>query len=193
MNPLIENISRFVELTKEEEKLLLDSFTTETYAARSVLVEEGEVSKKHIFVVSGILRQYSIDNELVEHTLSFASEGWWIADMYSFLSQNPGDSFIEVIEKAEVMTQTRACQLALFTEIPKLERFYRITIERALVANQQRLMDNLRLSAEERYKRFLERYGNLTYRLPQKDIASYIGITPQFFSKMKARMLRSEY
>lgn len=193
MSLLIENISRFVDLDREEEQELLDSFTFRNFSAKEMLLEEGEVCKEHIFVVSGILRHYSIDEELAEHTLSFASSGWWAGDMYSFLSQKPGDSYIEVIEDAEVLMQTRQKQLELFDRIPKLERFYRILIERSLVANQQRLMENLQLPAEERYKRFLERYPDIKYNLPQKDIASYLGITPQFFSKMKGRLLREEY
>src|SRR5699024_3596344 len=189
----IENISRFVDLDREEEQEWLDSFTFRNFSAKEMLLEEGEVCKEHIFVVSGMLRHYSIDEELAEHTLSLASSGWWSGDMYSFVAHKPADSYIEVIEDAEVLMQTRQKQLELFDRIPKLERFYRILIERSLVANQQRLMENLQLPAEERYKRFLERYPDIKYNLPQKDIASYLGITPQFFSKMKGRLLREEY
>lgn len=189
---LLKNIAKFVKLTAEEERKLLDSFTVEKHPARTVLLNEGEICRDNIFVLSGILRNYTLDDDLHEHTMSFATSGWWMGDMYSFLSQKPGDSFIEVVEDAEVLRQSRQQQLEIFDEIPKMERFYRILIERSLVANQQRLLDNMRLSAEERYHKFTDRYADIVYRLPQKDIASYIGVTPQFFSKMKRRILKGE-
>lgn len=169
----------------------MDSFAIEKHKAKSFLLKAGEVSKDNVFVLSGILRHYSIDEDLTEHTLSFSSRGWWSGDMYSFISQKPGNSYIEVIEDVVLMTQTRQKQLEIFDEIPKMERFYRILIERSLVANQQRILDKMQLTAEERYKKFLKRYSAISYRIPQKDIASYLGITPQFFSKMKAKYLRS--
>lgn len=169
----------------------MDSFRIQRYPAKSFLLKEKEVCRDNVFVLSGILRNYTIDDDLVEHTMSFASRGWWSGDMYSFISQKPGNSFILAIEETTVLTQTREEQLDIFDRIPKMERFYRILIERSLVAVQQRVLNNMQLTAEERYKQFLERYPDIRYKVPQKDIASYLGITPQFFSKMKAKMLRS--
>jgi CRP-like cAMP-binding protein len=122
--------------------------------------------------------------------MSFACEGWWISDMYSLLSQKPGNLFIEVLEDAEIIILSKENQEHLYLEIPKLERFFRILTENSLVANQERLMDNLSLTAEERYEKFCKKYPTLIQKLPQKQIASYIGVTPEFFSKMKARMLK---
>jgi CRP-like cAMP-binding protein len=122
--------------------------------------------------------------------MSFACEGWWISDMYSLLSQKPGNLFIEVLEDAEIIILSKENQEQLYLEIPKLERFFRILTENSLVANQERLMDNLSLTAEERYEKFCKKYPSLIQKLPQKQIASYIGVTPEFFSKMKARMLK---
>jgi CRP-like cAMP-binding protein len=122
--------------------------------------------------------------------MSFACEGWWISDMYSLLSQKPGNLFIEVLEDAEVVILSKENQEKLYLEIPKLERFFRILTENSLVANQERLMDNLSLTAEERFEKFCRKYPTLIQKVPQKHIASYIGVTPEFFSKMKARMLK---
>lgn len=191
-NLLLQNVARFVNLSEEEEELLIASFTYEKHPAKTMLLKEGELCNANTFVLSGILRNYTVDGDLHEHTISFALKDWWIGDMYSFLSQKPGDSFIEVIEDAEILTQTRQEQLALFDKIPKMERYYRILIERSLVAGRQRLLDNMRLSAEERYGKFLKRYADIAYHVPQKDIASYLGVTPQFFSKMKRKMLKGE-
>ena len=78
----------------------------------------------------------------------------------------------------------------LYNEIPKLERFFRILAENSLVAHQERLMDNLSLSAEERFEKMCKKYPTLIQKVAQKHLASYIGVTPEFFSKMKARLLK---
>ncbi len=122
--------------------------------------------------------------------MSFACEGWWIGDMYSLLSQKPGNLFIEVLEDSEVEVLSKENQEQLYLEIPKLERFFRILIENSLIANQERLMDNLSLTAEERFEKFCKKYPTLIQKVPQKQIASFIGVTPEFFSKMKSRMLK---
>ena len=141
-------------------------------------------------MTKGILRSYTIDENGVEHVVSFACPGWWIADMYSYLSQRPGQLYIEVNEDAEVFLLSKENQEQLYHDIPKIERFFRILIENSLVANQQRLIDNLTFTAEARYDKFSKKYADLVHCLPQKQIASYIGVTPEFFSKMKARMLK---
>ena len=190
MSMIIKNISRIVTLTEAEEALFLSKTETKTYKAKSILLNAGEICKYSYFVNSGLLRNFSINDNIVEHVLSFACEGWWIGDMYSLISQKPGNLFIEVLEDSEVVLLSRENQELLYHEIPKLERFFRILIENALVANQERLMDNMSLSAEERFEKFCKRYPSLIQRVPQKQIASYIGVTPEFFSKMKARMLK---
>jgi len=141
-------------------------------------------------VQSGLLRSFYINDHIVEHVLSFACEGWWISDMYSLLSGQPGNLFIEVLEEAEVILLEKSQQEILYREIPKLERFFRILTEKSLVAHQERLIDNLSLTAEERFEKFCQKYPTLIQKVPQKQIASYIGVTPEFFSKMKARLLK---
>ncbi|MFZ0596774.1 MAG: Crp/Fnr family transcriptional regulator [Flavobacterium sp.] len=190
MNLILENISKHVSLTPEEQALFLSKTETNFYKAKTILLSSGEVCKHSYFVNSGILRSFNINDNIVEHVLSFSCAGWWISDMYSFFSQKPGQLFIEVLEDAEVLSLSKENQEQLYLEIPKLERFFRILIENSLVANQQRLMDNLSLPAEERFDKFCKKYGTLVHKVPQKQIASFIGVTPEFFSKMKARLLK---
>ncbi|KRD08130.1 hypothetical protein ASE21_15660 [Flavobacterium sp. Root901] len=187
---ILENIAKHVSLTPEEQALFLSKTEITTYKAKTILLSAGEVCKHSYFVNSGILRSFNINDNIVEHVLSFACEGWWMSDMYSFFSQKPGQLFIEVLEEAEVVSLSKENQEQLYLEIPKLERFFRILIENSLVANQQRLMDNLSLPAEERFEKFSKKYGTLIHKVPQKQIASFIGVTPEFFSKMKARLLK---
>lgn len=186
---LLKSIAKHVTLSELEKHKLLTLFETKEYKAKTKLLETGGICKDSFFVLSGIIRSYTIDDNLVEHTLSFASPEWWISDMYSYFSGKPGEVCIEVIEDSVVITLSREKQLELFNEIPKMERYFRILIENSLIANQQRLMDNMRLTAEERYEKFCNRYPEIKYCLPQKQIASYLGITPEFFSKMKKKLL----
>ena len=190
MELILENIAKHVSLTPEEQAHFLSKLETTTYKTKTILLNAGEVCKHSYFVNSGILRSFNINDNIVEHVLSFACQGWWMSDMYSFFSQKPGQLFIEVLEDAEVVSLSKENQEQLYHDIPKLERFFRILIENSLVANQQRLMDNLSLTAEERFEKFTTKYGTLVHKVPQKQIASFIGVTPEFFSKMKARLLK---
>ncbi len=190
MTLILDNISKIVPLSETEKQLFLSKTETLQYKAKTILHHAGEICKHSYFVNSGLLRSFNINDNIVEHVLHFACEGWWIGDMYSLLSQKPGNLFIEVMEDAEVVLLSKENQETLYFEIPKLERFFRILTENSLVAHQERLMDNLSLSAEDRFDKFCKRYPTLAQRVPQKQIASYIGVTPEFFSKMKSRMLR---
>lgn len=190
MQLILQNIEKIVSLSEQEKELILSKIEIQEFKAKTVLLNAGEICKHSYFVNSGILRSFNINDNIVEHVLHFACEGWWIGDMYSLLSQKPGNLFIEVNEDAEVVLLSKENQEELYLKIPKLERFFRILTENSLVAHQERLMDNLSLSAEERFEKFCSKYPTLIQRVPQKQIASYIGVTPEFFSKMKAKMLK---
>ena len=153
MNLIIENISKHISLTLQEQELFLSKTETHHYKAKTILLNAGDVCKNSYFVNSGVLRSFNINDNIVEHVMSFACSGWWISDMYSLISQKPGNLFIEVLEDAEVVLLSKENQEQLYDDIPKLERFFRILTENALVANQQRIMDNLSLSAEDRFQK----------------------------------------
>lgn len=191
MTLLLQHIEKIISLSEVEKEFILSKIEIKSYKAKTVLLHAGEVCKHSYFVNSGILRSFNINDNIVEHVLHFACEGWWIGDMYSLLSQKPGNLFIEVNEDAEIVLLSKENQEELYLEIPKLERFFRILTENSLVAHQERLMDNLSLTAEERFEKFCSKYPTLIQKVPQKQIASYIGVTPEFFSKMKSKLLRS--
>ena len=190
MSLLIENISKIITLSKEEQAFFLSKTEIHQFKSKTILLNAGEISTYSYFVNWGLLRSFNINDNIVEHVLSFACEGWWIGDMYSLISQKPGNLFIEVLEDAEVVFLSKENQEQLYLEIPKLERFFRILTENSLVANQERLMDNLSLSAEERFEKFCKKYPTLIQKVSQKQIASFIGVTPEFFSKMKNKLLK---
>jgi CRP-like cAMP-binding protein len=156
-----------------------------SFKRKEFLLRQDEVCKYSAFVITGCLRGYTIDKNGAEHVLSFAPQGWWIADLYSLFSQRPGTLNIEAIEETETLLLYKTSQEKLYDEVPKFERFFRILTENSLVAAQQRLTDNMSLTAEERYHNFCQRYPTLIDRLPLKQVASYIGVTPEFFSRMR--------
>ena len=189
MTSILQNIAKHVSLTSEEETLFLSKTETKFVKAKTILLSSNEIAKHTYFVNSGILRSFNINDNIIEHVLHFACEGWWIGDMYSYISEKPGNLFIEVLEDAEIVSISKENHQQLYREIPKLERFFRILAENSLVSHQERLMDNLSLTAEERFEKFCAKYPTLIQKVSQKQIASYIGVTPEFLSKLKKRLL----
>ena len=184
---IFQNIARHIELTEPEKQLFGSLLTAKTLRRRQFLLQEGEVCRHSAFVVRGCLRGYTVDANGFEHILQFAPPGWWIADMYSLLSQRPGNLNIDALEDTDLLMLPKDEQERLYREVPKFERFFRIITEKSLVTHRQRVLDNLSLSAQERYAAFCQRYPTLIECLPQKQIAAYIGVTPEFLSKMRGK------
>lgn len=189
-NLIIDSITRHIHLSTEEKVHFVSLLQPKVYKRRQFILEEGQICKYSFFVTKGCLRGFTVDQNEFEHVLNFAPAGWWIADMYSLLTQKPGILNIDPLEETEVLLLSKVKQEKLYLEIPQFERFFRIITENSLVAYQQRLIDNLSLTAEERYHNFCKRYPTLINTLPKKQIASYIGVTPEFFSRMQHRMLK---
>lgn len=187
---LLQHLARYITLTPEEQDHFCSQLVHRNIAKRAFLLQAGQVCTYSIFVNQGILRGYTLDRSGVEHVLSFAPSGWWMADLYSLFSQKPGQLYIQALVNTDVWLLPKQAQEQLYLKIPKLERFFRILVEKSLVASQQRLIDNLSRTAEERYLHFEQKYPDLVRQVPQKYIASYIGVTPEFFSKMRAKALK---
>jgi len=181
---LLQNIAKHIQLNEEDEKYLLSLLQSKKLRRKHFLLQEGDVTKTAVFVTSGLLRMYSIDKNGFEHILQFAPPGWWIGDMKSFISQQPGNLYVDALEDSELLLLERSHLEKLFAKVPPFERFFRILAENALATYQQRLIDNLSLPALDRYNNFCRLYPSLIECLPQKQVASYIGVTPEFLSKM---------
>lgn len=187
---ILKNISHLISLTAEEAAIFVSLLEQKTIKARQYILTEGQVCRNSIFVNTGCLKGFTVDKNGFEHILNFAPPGWWIADLYSLLSQQPGVLNIQATEATEVLLLSKTNQEKLYRDIPKFERFFRIITENSLVAFQQRVLDNLSLTAEDRYRNFCKKYPSLVNRLPQKEIAAFIGVTPEFFSKMRKRLMK---
>ncbi|MEP7106526.1 MAG: Crp/Fnr family transcriptional regulator [Ferruginibacter sp.] len=185
---LLNNFSKHISLTGQEEERIVSLLKNRKLKRRQFLFQEGNINQHAAFIVKGCLRSYSIDKNGFEHILQFAPPGWWIGDMHSFITQQPGTLFIDAVDDSEIVMLLKSDLEMLYTSIPKLERFFRIIAENALAAYQHRLIGNLGLSAMERYDNFCRLYPSLIECLPQKQVAAYIGVTPEFLSKMLNRL-----
>lgn len=188
---LINNIQKYVQLNDEEKYMLLSIMQNRKLRKRQYLLQEGDHSKYSAFVLSGCLRSYFVDSNGFEHILQFAIEDWWITDMMSYISGKPGKLNIDALEDSEVLLISREDQLSLFEKSPKFEKYFRIITENGMVSNQQRLLDNLSLPAIERYKNFIQKYPLFMQRIPQVQIAAFLGITPEFLSKIRGQISKS--
>jgi len=186
---ILNNISGYIHLTDTEKEVFISLLRPMSLKRKQMLLKTSEICRYSSFVIQGCLRGYSVDENGYEHVLNFAPQNWWIADMYSLITQKPGVLNIEALEDTEILTLSKIHQEELYVKVPLFERFFRIITENSLVSYQQRLLDNLSLTAEERYNNFCKRYPSLITALPSKQIASYIGVTPEFFSKMKHQLL----
>ena len=187
---ILRNVARHITLDENERSFFLSLFQPQSLKRKKLYLEAGTVCKQSAFVLDGALKSYTVDRDGKEHILSFATRDWWIADMYSLLSQKPALLNIEAIADSKVLMLPWENQQLLYEKVPKFERFFRILVENALVANQQRLIDNMSSTAEERYLRFIEKYPLIPSCVPQHNIASYLGITPEFLSKIRSRLAR---
>lgn len=181
---LLAHIARQIVLTEEEQLYFTSLLHTKKLRKRQYLNEEGDISKGPAFVVNGILRSYSLDKSGFEHVIQFAPPGWWIGDMYSIVKQQPGTLYIDAIEDSEIIWILKADMDELYIKVLKFERFFRILAENSVINYQDRLISNFSFTALERYGHFCQQYPTLIQCLPQKQVASYIGVTPEFLSKM---------
>jgi CRP-like cAMP-binding protein len=189
---ILNNISGYIHIDEKDKAFFVSLLKPVKLKRRQMPLKEGEICRFSSFVTQGCLRGFSVDENGFEHVLNFAPANWWIADMYSLITQKPGVLNIEALEDTEILTLSKVSQEELYVKVPVFERFFRIITENSLVTYQQRLIDNLSLTAEERYNNFCRRYPTLITYLPSKQIAAYIGVTPEFFSKMRHQMLKKK-
>lgn len=189
IQPLLDNLGKYISLSVEEENNLRSKVKYRKYLKNQYLVQAGDVCRYTSYVISGCTKTFFIDDEGQEHIVMFSAEDWWSSDIASFITQTPADFNIQSIENTEVIQFSYENMEQLYTEIPKLERYFRKIIERAFVASQKRIIRNFSMTAKDRYLIFKESYPNLEQRIPQYMIASYLGITKEFLSKIKSQLL----
>lgn len=191
IEPLISYFSNHLPLNDEEITYLKTVVKERKVRRRQFLLQEGNICKHNSFVVEGCLRMYMVDDNGKEHNLQFAIENWWVIDMGSFYSDQPSRLNIEAMENSTILQINREDHFNLLVNYPKFNRIFRVLSENALIACQRRVMQNISSTAEQRYLDFLDRYPFLLNRISNVQIASYLGITPEFLSTIRKRIARS--
>ena len=189
MYPLLRaHIEKRVHLTDEEFEISAKYFIPKKLKKHQFLLNEGDICRYVAFVNSGCLRKYTIDNKGSEHITQFAIEDWWISDLDSFFSGLPAKSNIDTLQDSEVLLLEKSAREEMLDNCPKMEKLFRLQIESGYVATQQRIVDSLSASAEERYLKFIKTYPKIFEIVPQNQIASYLGITPQSLSRIRKKL-----
>ena len=182
---LIEYFSKMLPLSDEEKGLVTSKFQPRLYRKRQYILQEGDVCNTLSFVISGCLRMYKVDESGTTHIIQFAIENWWMSDLGGFHSGKPSALNIEAVEDTTVLQIKRDDLVDLYLRAPKFDRIFRVLIENSLVKMQERLLQTMGSDARERYEEFLKQYPALANRIPNTYIASFLGITPEFLSKIR--------
>jgi len=189
---IIKNISRFVTLTPEEEKIYEDLLTLQKFPKKTHLLREGEICQFEGFIKEGCVRTYYLDENGFEVTLLFAVEDWWITDIDSFNNKTPSKIFIETLEDTEIYMLTSETKEELLFKVPKFERAFRMMMQRYVVTLQNRLVNTISQPATDRYLEFIRVYPTIPQRVAQYYIASYLGVSKEFVSTIRKRLANKQ-
>ena len=185
---VLANLAKHIQLTKDESDHLITLLTIKEVGRKELLLKEGNECTTINYVNTGVLRAYYCDSADNENSIMFALQDWWVTDMHSFVTEKPAMLNIEALEDSIVMQLKRTDLDHLYIQIPKFEKFFRIIMQNAYIREQLRIIENLSLPAEERYQNFIHKYPQVVQRVPLKQIASYLGITPEFLSVIRKNL-----
>ncbi len=182
---IIEFINKFVELTDEESQLFSASFKEVKVKKRQFIVQPNFTTKHRHYVLKGAFRAYVVADEGQDHTITFAIDDWWITDYNSYIFQQPATMFVVALEDSTILQIDFEKEQELKKSNHKFETFFRIIAERGLASQQRRIISNLTQTAEERYENFVSKYPLVVQRVPQYALASYLGMTTEFLSRIR--------
>lgn len=189
--PLIEYFNHILPLDEREVAIIEEIFKQRRIKKRQFILQEGDICKYNTFVVEGCFKMYFVDLNGKAHNLQFAIENWWIGDIGSFHTEMPSQLNVEALENSIILQIKKEDQLKLFVDYPKFNRIFRVLAENAIVSLQQRVLQNISSTAEERYVDFLQRYPQLFNRISNVQIASFLGVTSEFLSTIRKKMVKS--
>jgi CRP-like cAMP-binding protein len=189
--PLIDYFNNFLPLDEGEASVVEEFFKERRVKRRQFILQEGDVCRHNTYVVEGCFRMYLVDDKGKEHNLQFAIENWWIGDIGSFHSEEPSKLYVEAIENSTILQIGKEDQLKLFVDYPKFNRIFRVLAENAMVSAQRRILQDIGSTAEERYLDFVKRYPQFFNRISNVQIASYLGVTPEFLSTIRKKLTKA--
>ncbi|WP_235010155.1 Crp/Fnr family transcriptional regulator [Algoriphagus boritolerans] len=182
---ILSHVQERISLSPDEQQFFCSLLKARQLLPRQYLVQEGEICRFESYVCRGLLRSFYLDREGNDHTLHFAMEDWWISDSASFIRQLPASRHVVALEPSIVLQLDKPSLELLYKEVPAFERFWRILHENATIAQDQRILNSITMTGAERYAEFLQKYPGIAARMPQKYIASYLGISSVFLSRIR--------
>ncbi|MDW3195055.1 MAG: Crp/Fnr family transcriptional regulator [Cytophagales bacterium] len=186
---LIEYFSKFITLTEEEISFIERVYKERKVDKREFLLKAGEICKYSTFIVEGCFKMYCHDSDAKEHIVQFGIENWWIGDIHSFQKETPSRVYIKALEKSTILQIKKKDQLELFERFPRFNQVFKTLAENAIVSLQYRIIRNISYTAEERYLNFIKMYPDLFNRVSNVQIASYLGVTPEFLSTVRKNLV----
>ena len=188
---LIEYFNRILTLDEKEIAFVEKVFKERRVKKRQLILQQGEICKHNTYVLEGCFRMYLVDEKGKEHNLQFAIENWWIGDLGSFHSEEPSKLYVEAIENSTILQIEKEDQIKLYVNYPKFDRIFRVLAENSMMGLQRRILQNISSTAEERYLEFVKRYPQFFNRVSNVQIASYLGVTPEFLSAVRKKIVKS--
>jgi CRP-like cAMP-binding protein len=182
---ILSNVSKHIQLTDEEISIFTSLLRPRKIRKRQYLLQAGDINQYENFVNKGCLRAYTVDEQGQEHIAMFGVEGWWISDLYSFLTGTPATQHIDALEDSEVFSIEKTDLEKLYEQVPKFNRFFLKLLQNAFVAHQRRILASISQTAEDQYMDFIKRYPSIEQRVPQSQIASYLGLSPETISRIR--------
>ncbi len=189
--PLLDYFDKLLPLSLEEKAVVESVFKERKVKRRQFILQQGDVCQHYTFVVEGCFKMYLADANGKEHNLQFAIENWWIADIGSLHTEEPSKLYIEALENSLILQIQKEDLLKLYVDCPKFNHIFRVLTENAFVSAQRRILQNISYTAEERYLDFVSRYPYFFNRISNVQIASYLGVTPEFLSTIRKKLVRS--
>jgi CRP-like cAMP-binding protein len=191
-NQIVTNINRFITLEKTEIEIFTSHLKVVRVKRKQQIVQPDFVCKYRTYVISGALKAYIIDpNDGQEHVIGLAIDDWWISDFTSYINQEPATFFVEAVDDSIIIQLSFDNEQKLYESIPKFERFFRLHTQRTASALQKRMLSRISKTAEERFIDLADRYPSFLHKFPQYVIASYLGITTQFLSRIRNHRAKS--
>ena len=184
---ILKNINKHIDLSQDEATYFTSLLTKKDLHKKDFVLRQGQPCATINYVDEGVLRAYYVDKDDNESIIMFAINDWWVTDMFSFTSGKPAMLSIDALEESTILQLQKKDLDQLYIKVPKFEKFFRIIMQNAYIREQLRVIQNLSMPAEERYSNFLQKYPQFAQRVPLKQIASYLGITPEFLSVLRKK------
>ncbi|WP_430965858.1 Crp/Fnr family transcriptional regulator [Spongiimicrobium sp. 2-473A-2-J] len=182
-----EHINRFITITEEDFREILPFFDPHTLNKKEMVVEAGTLSNSNHFVLDGCLQMFYLNDRGAERTVQFAIENWWMADYLAYHHRIVTDFAIQAVEDTQILSITYDKQVQLLSFFPALEKYFRIIYEISYGASLMRMKYIYDLTKEEMYFHFTEQFPEFAQRVPQYLIASFLGLTPEYVSEIRAK------